>query len=360
MAKGDAMTFTSWFPTLPPVRPPQDIGLGVVTGTEGLPPRPVELLPDPDFGGMGFQDEVPMFSTSANSITGLIYSDGSAAVPIGWYSPTTGPDPWTMTFGVGSGIGSRPGLLVETTQPLALRPAAYDSVDNPTGGLAVRIQPEMYYTWEMKARVASTVGTPQAGVQMGYANWDASHVEVPTTAEMVALTTAFQTLRLTGIIPSTFGSTAGDPPAHLMPEIVFALNSTAERFWYVADASLTVEIHAPDDFLAFSHGGNLSTGAGTFKLPFMEEGTVIAAKAAVGTAPTGSAITLDINRNGTTIYGTTSVTAPTISTGATVGANATAVPTTMAVGDYLTVDIDQVGSSTPGADLTVMVQWRRA
>jgi hypothetical protein len=82
---------------------------------------------------------------------------------------------------------------------------------------------------------------------------------------------------------------------------------------------------------------------------------ITAIAVAVGVAPTGSALIVDINKNGTTIF-TTQENRPTIAVGA--NSDLTSAPDidTLSVGDYLTVDIDQVGSSFAGSDLTVQIE----
>lgn len=109
------------------------------------------------------------------------------------------------------------------------------------------------------------------------------------------------------------------------------------------------------DQAVFSREGALVVvaGAGRFYVPRARD--IIAVVAAVGTAPTGAAILVDVNKNGTTIF-TTQSARPSIAIGATkVAAPATPAVTTVAAGDLLSVDIDQVGSSVAGADLSVIV-----
>jgi hypothetical protein len=74
-----------------------------------------------------------------------------------------------------------------------------------------------------------------------------------------------------------------------------------------------------------------------------------------GTAPTGAAILVDLNKNGTTMFSTQG-NRPTIADGAN-AETATTAPdvTAVAAGDRLSVDIDQVGSSIAGANLAVVV-----
>jgi hypothetical protein len=81
--------------------------------------------------------------------------------------------------------------------------------------------------------------------------------------------------------------------------------------------------------------------------------TIAHVRASVGTAPTGSALIVDVNKNGTTLF-TTQSARPTIAAGTNTVTTVPAV-TALAAGDYLTVDVDQVGSTVAGADLTVQV-----
>jgi hypothetical protein len=75
----------------------------------------------------------------------------------------------------------------------------------------------------------------------------------------------------------------------------------------------------------------------------------------VGTAPTGAAILVDVNKNGTTIF-TTQANRPTIAISGTTSGKVTNMDvTTLADGDYLTFDIDQIGSTIAGSDLTFQV-----
>jgi hypothetical protein len=110
----------------------------------------------------------------------------------------------------------------------------------------------------------------------------------------------------------------------------------------------------------FSRPGILTATPGTGRLRFPWAIRVLGVTAAVNTAPTGTSLILDVNKNGTSIFATTPSNRPTIAA----AANATTVepvPDTvnLAAGDYLTVDVDQIGSGTAGSDLTVFVRYRR-
>jgi hypothetical protein len=73
---------------------------------------------------------------------------------------------------------------------------------------------------------------------------------------------------------------------------------------------------------------------------------------AAGTPPVGTDIIMDVNKNGTTIF-TTQTNRPRVLGGTNGGTVAVPDDGVFEDGDYLTVDIDQVGSVTPGADITV-------
>jgi hypothetical protein len=83
--------------------------------------------------------------------------------------------------------------------------------------------------------------------------------------------------------------------------------------------------------------------------------TIASVRASVGTAPTGASIIVDVNKNGTTIFGTQSA-RPTIAASGFTNKTTGHTVTTIADGDYFTVDVDQVGSSVAGANLTVQIE----
>lgn len=116
---------------------------------------------------------------------------------------------------------------------------------------------------------------------------------------------------------------------------------------------------AGDIAVTFSKQGTLTTQTGALRW-YNDSGrtlTVIAVRASAGTAPTGAAIIVDVNEGGTTLY-TTQGNRPTIAiSGNTTDAT---LPDDASIADngFLTVDIDQIGSTIAGADLTVTV-WLR-
>lgn len=109
------------------------------------------------------------------------------------------------------------------------------------------------------------------------------------------------------------------------------------------------------DIQTFGYPGTLATYVGAGRYYIESACTISSIRASVGTAPTGASVIVDVNKNGTTVF-TTQANRPTIAaSGFTSGAVTNMNITSLAAGDYLTIDIDQVGSTIAGADLTVTV-----
>lgn len=108
--------------------------------------------------------------------------------------------------------------------------------------------------------------------------------------------------------------------------------------------------------------GALSVKTGTHRI-YNDTGvnfTIEGFRISVGTAPTGASLILDVNKGGSTIY-TTQANRPTLTAGSNTVKHTTAPDTTAwNDGEYLTIDIDQVGSTLAGADLVVQVICRRS
>lgn len=102
----------------------------------------------------------------------------------------------------------------------------------------------------------------------------------------------------------------------------------------------------------------LTVTSGLIEVPFKGDVEIIEVEAYLSTQPTGSAVTIDLNKNGTTMY-TTQANRPSVA----VAANSdTTVPdvTSISDGDTLSVDIDAIDSGGDGAGLSVTVRYRRA
>lgn len=108
----------------------------------------------------------------------------------------------------------------------------------------------------------------------------------------------------------------------------------------------------------FSMRGALAVTGGTLRLPFRQDVEIVAISAMVGTAPTGASVIVDVNLLGTSIFPTS--TKPTIAASSVDSGLAVPDTTFVAADEYLTVDVDQVGSTVAGSDLSVLIQWRLA
>lgn len=108
---------------------------------------------------------------------------------------------------------------------------------------------------------------------------------------------------------------------------------------------------------AFPVTGTLvdGTDVAPLKHEMWEAGTVIEARAVVKTAPTGDKIVIDLNDDGTSILGATKLE---IAIGATSGSTTTIGSPSVAKGSVLTMDLDTVGSTIAGADLTVYLIYQ--
>jgi hypothetical protein len=106
----------------------------------------------------------------------------------------------------------------------------------------------------------------------------------------------------------------------------------------------------------FGVRGNLAVGVGGARWYANRPITVTNIRASVGTAPVGASLIVDVNKNGVTMF-TTQANRPTVASGNFIDSASVPDVVAMAAGDYFTVDVDQVGSTTPGADLTVQIEY---
>jgi hypothetical protein len=104
---------------------------------------------------------------------------------------------------------------------------------------------------------------------------------------------------------------------------------------------------------------NLVTGTNrvSFRMPYA--GTLLAVKAAVKTAPTGSTLIVDINEAGTSVLGTKLSIDASEKTSVTAASAATITDSALADDAEITIDIDQVGSTIQGVGLKVSLLVRR-
>jgi hypothetical protein len=87
--------------------------------------------------------------------------------------------------------------------------------------------------------------------------------------------------------------------------------------------------------------------------------TIIDVRARALTGPAGSALIVDVNKNGPTLF-TTQGNRPTIADGQTVSTTTLPDVVALAAGDYISIDVDQIGSGTAGSNLLVTVTVKHA
>lgn len=113
-----------------------------------------------------------------------------------------------------------------------------------------------------------------------------------------------------------------------------------------------------ESMVTYGKAGPVAVTTGKIRYRFPFAATIVGVSLAVGTAPTGANIIVDVNKNGTTIF-TTQANRPTIVAGAfgTASEVTNMNITSVAAGDYLTMDIDQVGSTIAGSDLSAFIRY---
>jgi len=123
-----------------------------------------------------------------------------------------------------------------------------------------------------------------------------------------------------------------------------------------ADARTNLGVLARGVML-MSIDGVLSAGTGIRRLYFPREVTIFNIWASVATAPTGSSLVFDVNVNGATICASVK---PTITAGSFVDVSTTPSSQLVTAGQYVTVDVDSVGSTVAGSDAVIGIEYTEA
>jgi hypothetical protein len=118
------------------------------------------------------------------------------------------------------------------------------------------------------------------------------------------------------------------------------------------DVDATVVRKTLSHFIA----GNQSTGTLKFAWLAPQDGYFVDVRTKVGTAPASTALIVDVNKNGTTIF-TSQAARPQIAAAGTSATSGAPAVTSFAKGDTISFDIDQIGTGTVGADLMVLVNY---
>lgn len=171
-----------------------------------------------------------------------------------------------------------------------------------------------------------------------------------------------------GAAPAAEGVTNGDTHDHAGGDGAqidhggLAGTADDDHSQYHTDAR-AVTWHDADDHSALVHVlatftelGELTTKTGTVEFPLPYNCTITEVKLRAGTAPTGAAIIVDVNVDGTTID---TGTKPTIAAAAQAGSDSAFTDASHLEDQVVSIDIDQVGSTVAGSDLVVVILGTR-
>jgi hypothetical protein len=107
----------------------------------------------------------------------------------------------------------------------------------------------------------------------------------------------------------------------------------------------------------FTVPGVLSVGSGQERFRIPSAGSLKTIATTLASAPTGASVIVDVNVNGVSIFAAAPANRPTIAVSTTDSGPVT-VTTSVAAGDVVTVDVDQIGSTLPGSYLMVIVTYQ--
>lgn len=145
------------------------------------------------------------------------------------------------------------------------------------------------------------------------------------------------------------------PPAQT-GRVIFYAKSDNKMYYKGAD-DIEIAVINIEPYIMFVTGA-LTVTTGKSRVSMRAAYTVESIVADINTAPTGASVILDVNKNGTTLF-TTQANRPTIAAAAFTSSATQPDVLTFGVGDYLTVDVDQIGSIVAGSDMTVNIRLRR-
>ena len=183
---------------------------------------------------------------------------------------------------------------------------------------------------------------------------------IPSYTDTADAPNAFQDFTDSGPIPRFADGTARDAAIAVPLEGQMCYNTALGTFQYYDGASWTtpwIQQNEVEYVVDLGDAGILNTGIGIARWYPRWDVTVLDVAVSVGTAPTTQPIIVDVNKNGSTMFASSK---PQIAAGANLGVSGAPSPNTL-LGDtdYISIDIDQVGSGTAGSDLTVSIRYRR-
>ena len=209
---------------------------------------------------------------------------------------------------------------------------------------------------------------PNANVTYDLGSSEKSFKDLYLSGNTLVLGSATITSNESGTLSLPAGTLIGSEPGVSNTELQAVLANT-NAFVASVDSSRASDLANTNAYIASVDTAKLETTDVDYSISLTQQGTLAVTtgtarwyapynlatnsiKAYVETAPVGSAISITVNKNGT------SAATPSISAGATSATEIT-TPITMSEGDYLTVDITAVGSTTAGENLNIVFKYKR-
>jgi pyridoxine 5'-phosphate synthase PdxJ len=216
--------------------------------------------------------------------------------------------------------------------------------------------------------VGTTAGTVAAGddsrITGALAATTAAATYQPLDSDLTAIaalsTTTFGRSLLTSADAAATRTTIGIAAADAAPQPLGATAAIGSSTDYAREDHAhqrdadTIVLACSDETTALTTGTNRVR----FRMPFAA--TLLAVRASVNTAPTGSTLVVDINEGGTSVLGTKLSIDATELSSTTAASAATITDSSLADDAEISIDIDQIGSTVAGAGLKVALSVRRS
>lgn len=271
-----------------------------------------------------------------------------------------------------SGSGGTKGLVPAPTTGDATKFLRGDAtwVTISGGGDALTTNPLSQFAATTSSQLAGVISDETGTGALVFANTPTLVTPLlgtPTSGTLTSCTGLPLTTGVTGTLPVANGGTGiatttaysiilsgttatGTWKADLGPgtagQILRAGGASAYPTWVGMPFEICVK--CSDETTAITTGTNKAR----FRMPFAA--TLTAVRAAVNTAPTGSTIIIDINESGTTVMSTNKLSIDASENTSTTAATAAGITDSALADDAeISIDFDQVGSSTAGAGVSV-------
>ena len=359
----------------------------IVSSVSGFPgTRPYTLILDLDTVN---EEIVTVTAASGTTLTVLRGEDGTTAVAHDLGSSVvhgfTGRDLGEPQAHMDTtdGVHGVTGDVVGTEGVQTIQDKNLDGIDNTFTNIPQSAVTDLVTDLGLKAPKASPTftgtvvlpGTTSIGdvdaTEIGYVNGatsniqtqldaKASQVDMDAAEALIATKADINSPTFTGTVTLPSSTSIGGVTADEIAYLDGVTSSVQTQINTVA-ASIGTPTYRYGVQTYFQQGElAVTTGTARFRFPF--NATILGVSLASGTAPTGTGpgIIVDVNINGTTIFTDQNERpqiALTLQDNDESDSTIDPADAAVAVGDYMTVDIDSVGSTLPGDDLTVIIRY---